>query len=212
MVERFAALAFARGVGVEGALSEPRLQVTGAERDTVIAQLQLAKPVRLVCLCPGAEYGPAKRWPAEYFGQLAAMLAGEGRTVWIVGSKKEADIGTAISERSGGVALNLCGRTTLDQAVVLLSSAEAVVTNDSGLMHVAAALDRPMVALYGSSSPAFTPPLSAHARIVKLGIACSPCFERECPLGHFDCMMKLMPDRVLAELHLLPLVQHPSAT
>ncbi|MEO8165135.1 MAG: glycosyltransferase family 9 protein, partial [Betaproteobacteria bacterium] len=99
-------------------------------------------------------------------------------------------------------ALNLCGRTTLDQAVVVLSGADMVVTNDSGLMHVAAALDRPMVALYGSSSPAFTPPLSARARIVKLeGVPCSPCFERSCPLGHFDCMMKLAPSHVLGVIH-----------
>jgi heptosyltransferase-2 len=131
-------------------------------------------------------------------------LVAEGNTVWIVGSSNERDLGEAIRASSAGVALNLCGRTTLDQAVVLLSGADMVVTNDSGLMHVAAALERPMVALYGSSSPAFTPPLSARARILKLDVPCSPCFQRTCPLGHFDCMMKLMPDRVLAEIHCHP--------
>jgi len=166
-----------------------------------MAQLGLERPSRLVCFCPGAEYGPAKRWPPQYFGELAAMLAAEGNAVWIVGSSRDRDIGEAIRESSAGAALNLCGRTTLDHAVVLLSGADLVVTNDSGLMHVAAALDRPMLALYGSSSPAFTPPLSGRARILKLDVPCSPCFERVCPLGHFDCMMKLMPDRVLAEIH-----------
>jgi heptosyltransferase-2 len=212
MVERFASLALPRGKRIEGTIPQPRLRVGAAERDAVMAQLQLARPARLACLCPGAEYGPAKRWPTEHFGDLAAKLAGEGYAVWLVGSKKEAELGETIRERSGGTALNLCGRTTLDQAVVLLSAADAVVTNDSGLMHVAAALDRPMVALYGSSSPAFTPPLSAQASIVKIDIACSPCFERICPLGHFDCMMKLMPDRVLGEVHRMALVRDPSTT
>ena len=203
MVQRFAHLAGPRGSAVEASLPNPRLQVAPAERDSLMAQLGLVRPTRLVCLCPGAEYGPAKRWPPQYFGKLAAALAAEGSTVWIVGSSKERDIGEAIRESSAGVAVNLCGRTTLDQAVVLLSGADMVVTNDSGLMHVAAALDRPMVALYGSSSPAFTPPLSARARILKLDVPCSPCFERVCPLGHFDCMMKLMPGRVLTEIHSL---------
>jgi heptosyltransferase II len=204
MVQQFAHLAAPHDTAVKDEPPNPRLQVEPAERDRLMAQLGLVRPSRLVCLCPGAEYGPAKRWPPHYFGQLAAALTAEGNVVWIVGSSKERDIGEAIRDSSTGVALNLCGRTTLDQAVVVLSAADMVVTNDSGLMHVAAALDRPMVALYGSSSPAFTPPLSGRARILKLDVPCSPCFERTCPLGHFDCMMKLMPDRVLAEIHSYP--------
>lgn len=201
LVRRFAHLAAARGAAVEGEVPNPRLRVEPAERERLMAHLGLVRPSRLVCFCPGAEYGPAKRWPPRYFGELAAALAAEGSAVWIVGSSRDRAIGDAICEVSAGAALNLCGRTALDQAVVLLSGADMVVTNDSGLMHVAAALDRPMLALYGSSSPAFTPPLSARARILKLDVPCSPCFERVCPLGHFDCMMKLMPDRVLAEIH-----------
>ena len=98
---------------------------------------------------------------------------------------------------SGGACVNLCGKTTLDQAVELLASAGLVITNDSGLMHVAAAVGTPLIAIYGSSTPAFTPPLSSLAHIEKLDIACSPCFERTCPLGHFNCMMQLKPERVL---------------
>jgi heptosyltransferase-2 len=211
MVQRFAWLAGTRDAGVPASLPNPRLRVESAERESLIAQLGLVRPSRLVCFCPGAEYGPAKRWPPQYFGELAQALAAEGATVWIVGSSKERDIGEAIREKSAGIAVNLCGHTTLDQAVVLLSGADMVVTNDSGLMHVAAALDRPMVALYGSSSPAFTPPLSARARIVKHDVPCSPCFERVCPLGHFDCMMKLMPGRVLAEIRgLTEIHSHPA--
>ncbi len=201
MVQRFAQLAAPHGTAVDDELPNPRLQVETAERDRLMAQLGLDRPSRLVCFCPGAEYGPAKRWPPRYFGELAEALAAEGNTVWIIGSSRDGDIGEVIRERSAGVAVNLCGRTTLDQAVVLLSGADVVVTNDSGLMHVAAALDRPMIALYGSSSPAFTPPLSGRARILNLDVPCSPCFERTCPLGHFDCMMKLLPGRVLAEIH-----------
>jgi heptosyltransferase-2 len=211
MVQRFAHLAAPRGTTATVELPPPRLQVDPAERDRLIAQLGLDRPSRLVCFCPGAEYGPAKRWPPQYFGELAADLAAEGHTVWIVGSTRDRDIGEAIRASSAGIALNLCARTTLDQAVVLLSGADMVVTNDSGLMHVAAALDRPMVALYGSSSPAFTPPLSGHARILKLDVPCSPCFERTCPLGHFDCMMKLVPGRVLTEIHRLAEIHgHPA--
>jgi heptosyltransferase-2 len=201
MVQRFAHLAASRGATIAGDLPHPRLQIESVERDRLITQLALPHPSPLVCLCPGAEYGPAKRWPPHHFGELATMLAAEGSTVWIVGSPRERDIGEAIRGHSRGTALNLCGRTTLDEAVVLLSGAGMVVTNDSGLMHVAAALDRPMIALYGSSSPAFTPPLSGRARILKFDVPCSPCFERTCPLGHFDCMMKLLPGRVLAEIH-----------
>ena len=204
MVQRFASLAAPRGSSVPADLSRPRLRVEPSERERLLAQLCLDHRPRLVCLCPGAEYGPAKRWPPQYFGELAAALAAEGNAVWIVGSARERDIGDAIRASSAGAALNLCGRTTLDQAVVVLSGADMVVTNDSGLVHVAAALDRPMIALYGSSSPAFTPPLSGRARILKLDVPCSPCFERTCPLGHFDCMMKLMPGRVLAEIHVHP--------
>ena len=201
MVQRFAHLGAPLSSAVEGELPSPRLQVEPAERDRLMSELGLARPSRLVCFCPGAEYGPSKRWPPQYFGELASALAAEGNAVWILGSSKDSELGEAIHRSSAGVALNLCGRTTLDQAVVLLSAADMVVTNDSGLMHVAAALDRPMVALYGSSSPAFTPPLSRRAQILKFDVPCSPCFERTCPLRHFDCMMKLMPDRVLAKIH-----------
>lgn len=203
MVDRFAALALPPGVPLPDRLPRPRLQADPAEREALAGRLGLVASGRVACLCPGAEFGPAKRWPEAHFGSLAASLAADGHAVWLIGSAKEKGVGDEIEAASGGAAVNLCGRTTLDEAVLLLSGADIVVSNDSGLMHVAAALGRPLVALYGSSSPAFTPPLSDDARILSLGLECSPCFQRVCPLGHFNCMMQLEPGLVLAEIRRL---------
>ena len=144
---------------------------------------------RYAVLCPGAEYGPAKRWP--YFAELAGRV---GMPVVLLGSSKDAGAATGI----GGT--NLVGKTTLDEAIDLIAGAELVISNDSGLMHVAAALGRPLVALFGSSSPEKTPPAAGHSQVLWLKVECSPCFERECPLGHFKCMREMSVDMVLAEI------------
>ncbi|MBM3356880.1 MAG: lipopolysaccharide heptosyltransferase II [Betaproteobacteria bacterium] len=198
MAERFAALALPRDEALARPLPAPALNVGGAERRAALERHGLAPQRPVVALCPGAEYGPAKRWPAPYFGQLAQDLAKNGYEVWIIGSPNDAGIGEEIARASAGACANLCGRTTLAEAVALLASSALAVSNDSGLMHVAAALGKPVVALYGSSSPAFTPPLSGAATILKLDLPCSPCFQRVCPLGHFNCMIQLTPARVLA--------------
>ena len=196
LVDRYAALA---GQFAEPT-PEPRLTSTAEQRRAARAALELPLDGSPVVFCPGAEYGPAKRWPAHHFATLARRVATADFPVWIVGSAKDAPIGDEIARLSEGAALNLCGRTSLEQAIDLIACARAVVSNDSGLMHVAAALDRPLVALYGSSSPAYTPPLSSRATILSLGLECSPCFKRECPFGHLRCLEDLPPERVLAAL------------
>jgi len=200
MVERFAQLAEKPGTELPRPLRAPRLAVNPLAVSRTLSDLGLDEVTRLAVFCPGAEFGPAKRWPERHFAALAQRLTADGYDIWMVGSIDDFPTGDAIAEAGGGRARNLCGKTTLPQAIAILSLADRVVTNDSGLMHIAAALDRPTVALFGSSSPDFTPPLSAHAVVMQHKIECSPCFKRECPLGHFKCMNELMPDEVYREL------------
>jgi lipopolysaccharide heptosyltransferase II len=200
MAERYAQLAEDPGAPPTRPLAGVGLRVDPANLAAALERLGLSRAKPVVAFCPGAEYGPAKRWPARYFAELATKLTALGCAVWLFGSDKDREIGEEIVRLASGAAMNLCGRTDLGSAIDLLSLAEAVVSNDSGLMHVAAAVGRPVVALYGSSSPEHTPPLSRAARIVRTGIECSPCYARECPLGHFKCMNELAPGRVLDEL------------
>jgi heptosyltransferase-2 len=202
MAERFAQLAEPPGAALPRPLPHPRLissQTQQAASLAALAESTGQAPQKLAIFCPGAEYGPAKRWPARHFAALADALALRGYAVWLLGSPKDRQIGDEILARAkpDTPLYNLCGTTTLSQAIDLIASAEFVVCNDSGLMHVAAALGRPLVAVYGSSSPGFTPPLSAQARIISLNLECSPCFKRECPLGHLDCLNKLEMQQVL---------------
>jgi lipopolysaccharide heptosyltransferase II len=200
MAERYAQLAEEPGSPPARPLAEVGLRVDPANLGAALKRLGLSRSKPVVAFCPGAEYGPAKRWPARYFAELATKLAAQGRAVWLFGSGKDREIGEEIVRLSAGAAVNLCGKTDLASAIDLLSLAEVVVSNDSGLMHVAAAVGRPVVALYGSSSPEHTPPLSRSHRIVRTGIDCSPCYARECPLGHFKCMIELTPERLLREI------------
>jgi heptosyltransferase-2 len=195
LVQRYAALAGP----LPASLPRPNLRSTPEQQQAARRALNLPLDAAPVIFCPGAEYGPAKRWPARHFAALARLVATPQSPVWLIGSEKDAVVGDEIAAAADGAALNLCGRSTLEQAIDLIAAARCVVSNDSGLMHVAAALERPLVALYGSSSPGYTPPLSPQATIVSKNLSCSPCFKRECPLGHFDCMNGILPQQV-AEL------------
>ncbi len=188
-----------RAASLRPGATAPVLVADTENRAAAVRALGLDVERRIAILCPGAEYGPAKRWPAAHFAELAKQLMAAGLTVWIVGSPNDKAIAEAVVAAAGdarSALRDLTGRTDLGTAVDLLSLAAVVVSNDSGLMHAAAAVGAPLVALFGSSSPAFTPPMSAAARIARIEIACSPCFKRECPLGHFKCMRDLAPATV----------------
>jgi heptosyltransferase-2 len=200
MVERFAQLAQAPGETLRRPVEHPRLLSSPAQQDATLAAIGRTRPQPLAVLCPGAEYGPAKRWPVRHFAELARVLAGRGFAVWALGSPKDKEFGAAIATESGGACTDLCGATNLEQAIDVMAMAEVAVCNDSGLMHVAAGVGRPLVALFGSSSPGFTPPLSDRAQVVSLNLGCSPCFKRSCPLGHLNCLNQLEPSRVLAAI------------
>jgi heptosyltransferase-2 len=201
-VQRFVALADAPNLRQSPAILPPRLKVDPADVEQALAALTLEKSSDqlLLVLCPGAEYGDAKRWPAEYYAALAQQFLRKGGQVWLFGSDKDRTVCDNIATQAGRGCHNLAGKTSLAQAVDLLSLADAVVSNDSGLMHVAAALERPLVAVYGSSDPGFTPPLNTRHQILSLGLDCSPCFRRECPLGHLRCLRDISVNQVQTAL------------
>ena len=198
-VERFVALAMAADNDRLPQIQPPALTVDYHNQERLIAELELDPYGKIVALLPGAEYGPAKCWPLDYYRRLAGELVNQDIAVWVLGSRKDHAAGEAIAEGLGAVR-NLCGRTELEDAIDLLSLTSAAVSNDSGLMHIAAAVGIPLVAIYGSSSPAYTPPLSEKAQTIYLGLECSPCFARECPLGHLNCLKGIRPEQVLSAL------------
>ena len=200
-VERFVALAYPQTMGSAPPCPPPRLLVDDDAARRTLHELGLTTDRPLLALCPGAEYGPAKRWPPEHFAAVARDRLQQGWQVCLLGSANDQASAATIQQIVAGRAFDLTGRTTLAQAVDVLAHANAVVSNDSGLMHVAAALGVPVVAVYGSSDPRFTPPLSDRARIVSLDLPCAPCFRRVCPLHHTRCLNDLPPERVLAALN-----------
>jgi heptosyltransferase II len=206
MVDRFVALGLPPHAALPAQIPSPMLLADRDRAARLASRLALATESPVLALCPGAEYGPAKRWPARHFAQVATEFAARGGQVWIFGARAEVPIGAeiagALPPHARASVHDLTGRTTLIDAIDLLSLARQVISNDSGLMHVASALGLPTIALFGSTSPAFTPPLGRGAEVVRLGLPCSPCFARRCPLGHLKCLEDLDPMQVTSRLRM----------
>ena len=196
-VKRFLALGLSPADPLP-AVAEPHLVVSTTNQRAVVERLGLATDKPVIAMMPGAEYGPAKCWPIEYFRELAGMLAEAGYVVWVLGSSRDQVAGDAIAR--DGHARNLCGQTELADVIDLLGACAQAVSNDSGLMHIAAAVGIRVVALYGSTTPAFTPPLTGNRVLHYLAIECSPCFQRHCPLGHLRCLRDILPEAVFASV------------
>ena len=195
LVDRFAALALDVGEVLPPQLLQPHLDIDLSNQAIQQAKLGLKTQPAIVALCPGAEYGPAKRWPARHFADVARTHLERGHQVWIFGSGNDAAIGAEIAAEAPG-SINLCGKTSLADAIDLIGLSRSVITNDSGLMHVAAAAGCHVIALFGSTTTDYTPPLSMRAKTISLHLECSPCFQRTCPLGHTNCLVQLKPERV----------------
>ncbi len=197
MIDRFAALAFPANHQLPSDFLIPKFNIQPEQVEHALKKYNLKQSEKILALCPGAEFGSSKRWLPEYFAAVANQKISEGWSVWLFGSQNDLAIADEIQAITHNQCENLIGKTNLSEAVDLLSLANTVVTNDSGLMHIAAALDRKVIAIYGSTSTAFTPPLSNKAAILQLDLSCQPCFARTCPLQHHNCMKLLLPSRVL---------------
>jgi len=172
-------------VDCRGANSAPRNDETKRPHKPILA------------LCPGAEYGATKRWPTKYFAEVAQIKHQDGWDIWLVGGPKDTILAQEIQKYSGNICTDFTGKTNLSQAIELLAQANIVLTNDSGLMHIAAAVGAKIIAIYGSTSPKFTPPLTHKAEIISLNLSCGPCFKKICPLKHIQCLNDLSPNFIL---------------
>jgi len=199
-VQRYVALAYDAELPQPPKIAEPKLNVDVSHQAALRASLQLDADRNVVAFMPGAEYGPAKQWPAKYYRELAGMLIKEGYQIWLFGSEKDRLVAEEIATGYEQDIKNLAGKTSLVAAIDLLALTNYAVCNDSGLMHVACATDRHVLAIYGSSTPAYTPPLSDKAKVMYLNKSCSPCFKRECPYGHYECLNEIKPIDVFNEL------------
>ena len=199
-VQRYAAHAYQNNPSTAPEIYFPKLRSNKNNQIQLIEKfgLKLDKPI--VCIMPGAEYGPAKQWPVEYYAELADLLIENGWYVWILGSDKDKVAADIIADNKE--VYSLCGRTQLIDTVDLLACAKSVVSNDSGLMHVAAAVGADVNVIYGSSTPDYTPPLTNEdkSNILYLGLSCSPCFERVCRYGHYNCLKGIKPEVVLSSV------------
>lgn len=201
-VQRYVAHAFPKNHETAPPVPFPKLQIDKKNQSRLLAELGLKEDKEVLCMMPGAEYGPAKQWPLECYAKLAKVMIDVGWQVWVLGSDKDVAAGEKIISGLKKDAYNLCGKTQLVDTVDLLACAKSVVSNDSGLMHVAAAVGVEVNVIYGSSTPEYTPPLTSDDKrnIFYLALDCSPCFARVCPLGHTDCLNNIKHEDVYKKI------------
>jgi heptosyltransferase II len=203
VVQRFVTLGLPKSNPLPPSYQNPSIPTKINELKVVIQKFNIKLTDKIIVLCPGAEAGPSKRWPANYFAEVAKVKLQQGWQVWLMGSAKDKAAAEIINQANQLQCRDFIGQTSLAEAVDLISLANTVVANDSGLMHLAAALDKNVIAIYGSTSPEFAPPLCKKAQTVTLNLPCSPCRKRICPLyplehpDHTQCLTGIKPKRIL---------------
>ena len=197
MIEQFMALGLPPDASLPKEYPQPELKISPENVEQTLTKYQLTKDRPILAICPGAEFGSAKRWPEEYYAAVANEKLRAGWQVWIFGSANDQSVAEKIMQLTEQKCINLTGQTKLEEAVDLLSLANVVLSNDSGLMHIAASLQKPLIAVYGPTTPTFTPPLDKKAKVLSLSLPCQPCFQRICPLKHHRCMNDLHPQKVI---------------
>lgn len=197
-VERFVALGLVKGQPLPTALPQPKLIADTANGEACLKHFDIQKTSQpILGLCPGAEYGEAKRWPSKYYAEVANHALKQGWQVMLFGSEKDRPVTEQINQLTQSQCIDLGGKTKLGEAIDLMAMCNTIVSNDSGLMHVAAALGKKLIAIFGSSDPSHTPPMSPTAVIEYLGLECSPCFKRACPLTHLNCLKQIKPINII---------------
>jgi len=200
-VQRYTALGYSTDLEKPPVIQQPELIVDKPNREWFVKEISLESKKRVIAFMPGAEYGEAKRWPTEYFRQLAEMLVSHSYHIWILGSDKDHKLGAAISKDYEDDIINLCGKTKLEDVIDLLSCVDIAISNDSGLMHIACGVGVKVIGIYGSSDPAYTPPLSHKAEVMYLNMSCSPCFQRTCQFEHLECLRNIKPIDVFNRIY-----------
>ena len=208
-VERFVALGLEKNENLPKIIPSPQIN-SSPEAAWLLAssagasnkENSVENKNKILGLCPGAEYGEAKRWPAEHYAEVANEALNKGWQVWLFGSDKDVPVTSQINQLTQNKCTDFGGKTKLGEAIDLMSICNTIISNDSGLMHIAAALDKKLIAIYGSSDPTHTPPMHPQAVIEYLGLGCSPCFKRTCPLGHLNCLKQITPVNIQTHLDL----------
>ena len=175
---------------------KPHLSVDAVNQKKILQSHNIELNTPLVACMVGAEYGPSKQWPAEHFAALINLLGEQNLQVCLLGSAKDLPQSEKIQALCKHAVFNLCGKTSLTDAIDLLAVCRVAVTNDSGLMHIAAAVDTPVVAMYGATTPGYTPPLHPRAKVFYLDLECSPCWQRTCQYDHYRCLKDIVPQNV----------------